>query len=405
MATRTKPKRVGRRSKQAKKKSTPKWKVNDRVRVVFDVTDKNGDTHSNSHFGSIDAMGEQDGKCVVTFDDGDVLEVQMSMLHPPNSSPEYLGDADGHPIRPSLRVRRGQEGFAQYGIEWQNIEREPLNFVKNPKHKPEHAHYFRAAFNGPYGTISFAGELLRTANAHNIDMAVMYAAIMYAKFNGAVFAMKTIDWGTDDPRQPQPNCDKHSGINEMNKDICAAMNKWMWRHISGDVPTISDYVSMARHPIMVYSTLDKLDADITALQQVRSLAMNSGGTYQATINGDGVPKQWRGPAPKLTVVCDFTTQAIIAEGKAPPIRGGGILDSAGKSGGKRRGRKPSSIPAPSGVDMTNVEQMRAEIERLNTLHRETGDPNAKSAARRLRGELRKLGVKGGARGNKNGKRK
>ena len=120
------------------------------------------------------------------------------------------------------------------------------------------------------------------------------------------------------------------------------------------------------------------------------MAMRSGGFREISI--DPV----REGDPRMRISVDFTSQAMVNEGKVPPVGTGKLIDRAHETGGKKSKMKGAGASLNVQADPDNIKELQDRLAECNELARK-GDPEAKREARQIRSALRSLGVKGGAR--------
>ena len=200
-------------------------------------------------------------------------------------------------------------------------------------------------------------------------------------------------------RQDDPRLDMH----ELNSAICMAIRKWMVLETKGrGMQRVIELERAASRPVVRAPSLQWFDTLLLKMREVRDTALKCGGLRRVVID-TGQPDD-----PVIAIEVDFTTQAMILTmpgkgknkgkgGKVPGLTTGGLLDTTGK-GGERRGKR---LPQASTLSDKDKEDLLAQLDELNKRARE-GDKEAKAQARNIRAQLRRAGVKGGARSNTKG---
>ena len=267
-------------------------------------------------------------KAHVYFDDGDNAMVPIGEL-------VILEEADADD-----EEEFDGKGFNQYPIKWKGT-----NFTLDV----EEGHFYGCWRKTTYW------------NRSNHVRRAGYAIDMWCSYKGHDYSVESIPYLDVDPREDERS---------LNSDICAAVNKFLYRRLSGDLPQVEDLRKRAARPLIHISHLETLDRLILRMQEVREVALRSGGQRLIAMEGDLEDE------PVLGISLDLTQQALILEGKVPSLLMGAVYDDPGHS------RPIKKKPA--------IENVMALVERL-----EAKPPKAE--ARKLRAILRRMGHRGGAR--------
>lgn len=284
--------------------------------------------------GTISKIDKRKKHALVEFDDGDSLEVALVSLAKGPPAPEVI-EQEEDDTDPTGR------GFNQYCVHWDDDQ---LRF------------HFKVE------GIKFYGEW-RLTRCQN-QRVLAWAIDIWAERDDHHYCVESIPYLSGDPREDMKSLDA---------DICAAVNKWFYRRCKGNAETLDDLRKRAENPTVTITHLETLDRIILRLKETRDTAIRAGGTRWFQIVGDKYEEE---PRPRLRIT--LTEQAVAAKGKVPSLYEGAVFD--GVKGGR-------TAPIAQKPDESNVQAL---VERLL----ETKD---KGEARKIRGVLRKMGHRGGAR--------
>jgi len=202
---------------------------------------------------------------------------------------------------------------------------------------------------------------------------VSYAIDIYATMeNGKNLSVDGLSY-QHDPRE---------NMKTLNSDICARVNKW-FHFNEADAVSIEKLRKRADEPVVHLYRLETLDRLILKLKEFRDTAVRCGGDRFIQLEGD------RPDDPRAMICVNFTAQALVLEGKVPNLYSGAIYDNVGSS---KKGDPPARAIVPKPTP-GNVEALVAQL----VAARERGDQDE---ARKIRGVLRKMGHRGGARSSK-----
>lgn len=243
----------------------------------------------------------------------------------------------------SLPTSTPAKGFDQYKISWD-------------KHKIR----WTCDFNG----FHFYGDwrMTRIEGDKGEASQVAYAIDIRAKIShtGQTIIVDTIPYLVD-PRE---------NMQSLNRDICARLSKWRSDNEDPTAEHISDMRKRAEQPLLRVRRLETLDAIINALAALRDKATYHGGTHTTELAKDHEDD------PSIRLRIEVTAQAIALKGRAPAL-GATIRASTGSSSSA-----VASFVA-SGDVSTLISRLKQSVD--------------KAEKRKIRAQLRKLGVKGGSR--------
>lgn len=307
------------------------WRRGDRCAVMF---------NDQEYPGNIKQLFVKRGTARVVFDDGDELTVNMDELiawHDPEDDPT-LG-----------------EGFNQYPVRWRD-------------------HNFSFGVDGT----RFYGSWRRATFTDGTKKLNGYAIDMWAEHNGKTYTTHSqLGYpGRDDPRGDIP---------ELNRDLCAAANLWLYKTKStiGGVHVLADLHRRADRPKLHITNLGTLDRMIRKLMEYRETAIRSGGQRVLGITGDGTDE---GQDVTVEIHINLTEQALaLRNSKVPNLLEGAVFDNL--SGRRRKDGSRGGEAVTLTPDKANVDELVSLLER-STDEREK---------RKIRTTLRKMGHKGGAR--------
>lgn len=294
-------------------------------------------------------------RVIAPWDDGHTYEARI-VNHDPSSDSYHVVFDDGaeatylgNQLKLEELIEDGTEQDtrqASYAVKWNG-----RNFIVKLHAEPD------AKFNGHWRKTRFS------------DGTECYAIDIYADYHKRHYCVNTITY-SDDPWQNPESRDA---------DICAAINRFLYDRLSGDLDTLDELQRKADRPMLHIKNLKTIDTIILKLREFRDTAIRSGGTRTMALHGD------RESDPIVAVEIDVTSAAMVLEGRVPSLTEGAIYDPEpveGK-GKKRRKREPLTIQG----DPANIEALLKQL----------SSATDKSAARKLRAQLRKLGHRGGRR--------
>jgi len=329
-------------------KSRPEiiWVKDDRVQHEFD-----GELYGGTVIEQL-----KNGQIRIEFDDGDLWDVPAEEVAAYN---EY--------------AFTGQKGFNRYGVAWSTAKGDSLDHSAD---NFDHTQAINFKFTGDdYDGIGveFHG-CWRKARFGEANNEKCWAIDIWARRNGQTYAIQSIPYFEKDPRED---------IRSLNADIGAAVSKWFYYHLNGNILSVDDWRKKAEHPMTRITRLETIDRLILKLREVRDTAIHAGGERQVDIRGDDES------CPPMRIFINVTSQAIALKGKPPSLYDGAVFDNIeGRKSGHNHKTKGHSITLTP--DDSNVEVLVAQLDAAKA----AGD---KSEARRIRGTLRKIGHKGGGR--------
>lgn len=246
-------------------------------------------------------------------------------------------------------------GFNQYAVNWD-----------------DEMHHFRVTLKSGGKLVKFHG-CWRGARFDHDDEG--FAVDIWASYHGKHYAVESIPYRGEDPRENPRSLDA---------DICAAINKFFFTKLHSEADTLEQLRKRAERPLIHVRTLGTLDRMIQKLMEYRQAALYSGGTRTLGIQGDFEDD------PVFGIEIDVTTQALViheSKKKIPSLEMGMLYDGAVTNAHIRRKKDRQQLQT---LDIkADDETVLRLCEQLQTAD--------KSAARRIRATLRKLGHRGGAR--------
>ena len=290
---------------------------------------------SKKYAGTIVAINRRKAEAKVLFDDEDVLKVKLEEL---TSEREEDNKAEEFKAK----------AFTQYNVTWDKVG---VNF----------------RFEAEGG--KFYGWWRKTKVKEG---GVMYAIDLHVEYKGHKVMVKTIGY-TEDPRKD---------LKSLNADLCAAANLWFYRQCDSTFETIEEVMERANKPTVTIRKMETIDKILIQLKEYRDTAIRCGGRRVFMFTGDDPDND---PSGEMRIDLDLTPQSIALEGRVPSLHQGVMLDNvADDKSKKKRGRgKALKVEGSS-------ENIQALLKKLD----KTTD---KTEARKLRGQLRKMGHTGGAR--------
>ena len=274
-------------------------------------------------------------KARVEFDDGDVMLLNINDL-----VPQEIESEDEEEETQYSSEEFEPKGFNLYPIKWDNT-----NFGVDI----DDSRFFGCWRKTVYG------------NEHKQEG---YAIDIWAKYKGHDYSVESIPYLEFDPL---------NNLKSLNSDICAAISKFMYL-VDNDLDTVESLRKKAARPRVHISRIETMDRLILRLQEIRDVAIRSGGQRICTVNGD------RDGDPVMGIIIDVTAQARLLEGKVPSLLQGAIYDQPAGKGGEGRAITHGA----------SKESINALIERLRVC-------KSKPEARKIRAILRRMGHRGGAR--------
>lgn len=247
--------------------------------------------------------------------------------------------------RQQLNIREGKTAnrFGQFAIKW---TLDNVNFSFDMQDGDDHLHCY--------------GWYRRTKIIKTDE--VVHAIDIFAVRDGKDYSIDSIVYTTD-PR---------NDVRSLNADICARVQRWMSTKLSNEAETIDMLRRKAEHPTLHINRIETIDYILIKLREFRDTAIRAGGRRLFEMRGND-------SNPPVTITIDVSTQAMMLKGKVPTLEAGGVYDVV--KGGERR--RPAKVHA----DPENVAAILKQL-------KHTKD---KREARKLRGLLRSMGHKGGAR--------
>jgi hypothetical protein len=193
---------------------------------------------------------------------------------------------------------------------------------------------------------------------------IVHAIDMWIVRNDVDYAVPTIAYSYD-PRKD---------MRALNADICARLQQWLSANLNSKAATIDDLRQRAEHPTIGITRIETIDNLLLKLREFRDTAIRAGGKRLFEFKGNS------GPAVHITI--DVSNQSLLLKGKVPSLEMGGVYDVA-KGGEVRR---PAQM------------KVRASPENINALLKQLANVKGnKREERKIRGVLRQMGHKGGAR--------
>ena len=347
---------------------------------------------------------------VVRFDDGTTFDVDLSSLI--RVASQSGGDEDqGEIVKESdgdiqfNPPQHGKRGMHHYPISWSadgthfNLWAAPdkddisisssgdalYDRIQGCREKAVHFYgWWRKTF---LYERTESGKLLHDKKpGYSVDI---YARITDNDGTVTEYCVETIPYVNEvDSEDPRTN------MHMLNSDICAAVRKWFFFQVRGDRRTVIDLQKSANSPTIKVPSLNWLDRVIMKMQEVRDTALRSGGLRYIVLD-TGLPGQ-----PAINLEIDFTSLAVAFaennEGKIPSVLEGAMYEQAIQTGGKQPIRLNTEDYAP---DSENVQALRERLLQLNNQAKQGGEgaAAAKNEARKIRGVLREMGIRGGAR--------
>ena len=283
-------------------------------------------------------------KARILFDDGDVHIIHFKKLEQVKKiSRERKGKKESRTTSPNV-------GFNQHNIKW---DKDNINFT------------FKAE-NG-----KFYGWWRKTAMADD----TAYAIDLHVEYNGHRYNVDTLSYLGTNPLDD---------IYSLNADICAAANKWFYYKCEETFDTIEQLKLKADKPTITLRRLESIDNILIRLREFRDTAIRSGGFRCIIMNGDDEKND---PSGGLRIQIDLTSQALGLNGRVPRLLEGGALDDIGDG---KKSKKGHSAPRAA-----------ASKESVDILMKQLKKSTDKTEKRKIRAKLRKMGIHGGTRGNKN----
>lgn len=253
-------------------------------------------------------------------------------------------------------------GFRQYPIKWDN---QMCNFTLDVVSHGVKLHFYgwwrQTRFGRAQDEIGYAIDLFCKYEKDGTPYELTVAPLMYA----------------NDPRR---------NMESLNADICAAANQWMFKRLSYNAQTLDDLIQRAKEPTIVINRLETIDRIITQLRDFRDTAIVSGGTRTFTAHGDSGDQ-------KINIRINVTAQAIALEGKPPSLVTGSLADAVLRTRSQNRRGAHDADPDNRPRRLTPT----ADPANVQALVRKLRDTTDKSEQRKIRGLLRRMGHKGGAR--------
>lgn len=331
---------------------------------------------------------------VVKFEDGETLEIKMADLTPFDALPT-AADLDNEELTPSSPIDPVQPGFNQYAIEWRDSKRQLLDFTG--KDNPERALYFRTQYKTSEGQVGFHGEIRRSRD--RAGDSICFVVDIRAQFKGTAYLVNTILLGFKDPRLPRNGDEidqlgervapRYSGIQNMNADICAALNVWIWKRLQGNLLSLEDLTQRAEQPFIEVYHPETANRILLGLEQFIATCLRTGGHRRFSIEGDTFSSDRKGKPPILTIAMDLTTHAIATGGSGASPH---VATESGVSEGGTKQQRASQLPGTP--DNVKVLQERLAI---CLVAGKQGDDQSKHEAAKIRATLRRMGHKGGLR--------
>lgn len=254
--------------------------------------------------------------------------------------------------QPDIEKKGGKEmSFIQYLIDWKKRPngKKPRNFTCDTN------------------DIHFYGWWRKT-KVQNTDE-ITWAIDIFAKRTGQTYSIEPIYY-TENPLK---------NYKSLNADICAAMNKFMHQTLNGEAHSLDTLQAKARFPVLKIKRIATIDKIILSLREIRDTGIRAGGTRYLEIHGDA------DDGPTVRFIVDLTMQAIITEGKPPPIEGGAGAMFDGAKKGERHGHRLAVVPQKG-----NVEDLVKELKKAK-------EADNKPLQRKLRAIMRKMGHRGASR--------
>jgi len=278
----------------------------------------------------------RNGTALVHFEDGDRLIVPVDELVPSSD----LEDNES-----SDATKQEYIGFCQYDVKWDHT---------------------KTHLTVDVGDFHFWGFWSRTRTIDEVDCWVIW---LYARKGEHSYVLDSIPYYYDkDPRERQKSLDA---------DICAAINKFIYRHEGNEEghESIDDIRKRADHPAITIKSSATLDRIILDLTTVRDTALRCGGARQFRIESE-FPGE-----PALTLNIDVTSTAMALDGKVPSLLHGAVFDGVAASKGKK-GQKGAALQQT--IDNTSLELLVKQYDKGNRVEQ-----------RRIRQLLRSRGIRGG----------
>ena len=197
--------------------------------------------------------------------------------------------------------------------------------------------------------------------------ALGYAIDIFAKRDEREYMLDPVVY-VEDPRENPKSLDA---------DILAAATKWYTQSLSENVARLDRLQKLAGSPRVHFKRLESLDRTILKLKEFRDVAIRAGGTRLFEMKGDNDSE------PSVSVVVNFTMQAMGLKGKTPSLYQGAVFDAA-TEGGREKDRRRAGVIA-------NVPDKGSVKDLVDLLHRSKDEKER----RKIRATLRKMGHKGG----------
>ena len=295
------------------------------------------------------ACEEGDFPAKIQSIDSESKMVSVEFLDPATLKPsgETIDDVPFSSLRrfdapgPAVVESRADVGFNQYFVTWTGAN---FKFRTEDPACEFYGQWRRTVFR-PSNTIGFG-----------IDM--------WAHFSGRDFCVETVLY-TEDPRLD---------MRSLEGDLCAMANRFLYGRLSGTLDTLDDLIKRASKPTVKITRLQTIDAMILGLKELRETAISCGGQRYFVVPTD----VQAGPdVPEVILDINLTTEAILYKDQRPPT-----IDYSKSYVNFETGER-TTIKADKGL-------IRDLVTRLNNCK----DP---AEARRIRGQLRKMGHRGGTR--------
>lgn len=307
-------------------------------------------------FGTIKKMGE--AKSVVASDTGprwiirnvDLAKIPTCKCSKPATKPDGLCDSC-RPFEDAQTVDRYKSGFNGNIITWSNDKA----FCK---------------FDTDNGIHCYGMYRKNRIHTRGEGEQIVHVIDLFATHKGTDYTINSLVYYKD-PRE---------AMQSLNADIVAATQRWAHINLQNGAETIDSLKMRANKPTIHVNRIQTLDRMILQLKEVREVAIRCGGARLVQFMGDTET------SPPLTVTIDVTKQALLLEGKVPPINEAGHYDIAQDV---RRGDKTVTAIRP--------EKHHADPGTIKALVKRLGETKDKAGQRKIRALLREMGHKGGAR--------
>lgn len=299
---------------------------------------------------------------MVLFDDGDELDFPLDELR--------SGAPSDRPVKRRDTGQGGGLGFNSYPVDWNDSKTSFKVFANGHK-------FFGCWRKTDYRSCDDPDQVVPG-----------YAVDIWCQFMEASgklaheYAVRTIFYRAD---SDENDGDPRSAMRSLNGDICAAINFFLYRKLSGDMGTLEELRQMAKQPIVHIDSIETMDRFILKLRETRDTAIRSGGTRMIAVPSD------QSGDPHCGIQVTFN-EAYALKGKVPPINTGAVLRDPGnvvQADGTptKTKRKPASGLTKETATDEHILELCQQLE---------GAPDA-TTKRKLRAELRRLGHKGGIR--------